>query len=344
MLTYDQIVNIEFPKVTFGGYKSDNVEDYIEDVASTVKALLEQIKSLNDKIESLNNEISEYKKTESSLHAALVIAQETGQKLVQDASQKADELIKEAEDKAATITNQAQDNAERTVIDANTNSAELMKKTKERASEILREALSKANSITQKAKENCINEEAKYEDLKRKVKDFRSTMLILYRNHVELLNEMRPEPEVSDVAENKKTSTHTEDLHTVQEPEISEEIEQESAVSQEVVEADDLVCEPDDTVEINDSDDTEEAMEDIIDEAVEDLSEEIDDEKPFESNDDVEEQNSGFQIEVINDFNIPNEDENFDDIEEIDLSKISFSDFSDSDESNTQLDFEFLNK
>ncbi len=236
MLTYDEIVNVEFPKSAFGGYKADSVDDYIDEVANTVKTLLEQIKGLNDKVNELNNDIQGYKDTENSLHAALVIAQETGQKLVKESTEKSEQLIKDAEDKAAAIVSDAEIKAQDMIRTASEESSELMKKTKEKASEILKEALIKANSITSKAKENCANEEARYEDLKKKVSDFRTSMLLLYRSHVELLNEMRPTEDVTSKPEDDKVEV--EEAITLQEADVSEPstVEVEEVVIEEVQE------------------------------------------------------------------------------------------------------------
>lgn len=205
MLTYDEIVNIEFPKSTFGGYKTESVDEYIDNVSDTVKSLLEQIKSANDKVAQLEKEISEYKSTESSLRAALVFAQETGQKLINEATEKSEEIIAQANQHSEEVISTSEKQANDTISAASKESSELLKISKEKASEILREALIKANSITQKAKENCAAEEAYFEQLKKKVNDFRTSMLLLYKSHVELLNEMRPkDSEDADSFESQK--------------------------------------------------------------------------------------------------------------------------------------------
>lgn len=271
MLTYDEIINVEFPKSTFGGYKSDSVDDYIDAVAETVKALLEQIKNLSDKVNDLSSENQSYKDTESSIHAALMIAQETSQKLITESTEKADKILKDAEEKAGDIVSDAENKAQEIIHTSSADSSELLKKSKEKASEILKEALVKANSITTKAKENCAAEEARYEELKKKVSDFRTSMLLLYKSHVELLNEMRPN-------DDRVASTDC------QEKNVQTQIET-------VVESDDNEADFDET-------------------------------------------------EVVNEFSCeaPSTE---DEIEEVDLNKISFSDFSDASDDKEIEDYNF---
>ena len=43
MLTVDEIKNISFKKASIGGYKPDEVESFVDEVAATVEELKKQI-------------------------------------------------------------------------------------------------------------------------------------------------------------------------------------------------------------------------------------------------------------------------------------------------------------
>ena len=341
MITYEQISNIEFSKSAFGGYKADDVDDFIEEVANAVKELNLQIEEQNKKIADLEKQLAEYKETESSLHTALVIAQETGNRLVKESAEKSEAVLADAENKARDILLEAKQKADTMTNQVSSESSELMKKTKERASEILREALTKASSITQKAKENCISQEKKYEELKQKVSDFRSSMLLMYRSHVELINNMKPEEdEAQQVSDDIDTpeqegsvldseadeSVITDNNKEATDAEESDNKSFEAKVDNAPVsDSNENIPEKDESYEsdisafkterIMNSEDSEIAEEPVLN---------------IDSNEIGEES-------VQNSFSIADDAEG--DVEEIDLSKINFESFTDIDSENKTMDF-----
>ncbi|MBR7092632.1 MAG: DivIVA domain-containing protein [Clostridia bacterium] len=121
MLTVEDISNVEFTK-TLGGYKTSEVDHFLDQCADTVSALNKEITALNKKLEVLADKVVEYRekldayqKEEDSIKTALVTAQRMGDNVVRDATKKAELLLQDAEIKAQNI----KDNAARQVESEN---------------------------------------------------------------------------------------------------------------------------------------------------------------------------------------------------------------------------------
>lgn len=326
MITYDEINNMDFQKSAFGGYKADDVDDFVEEAASTIKELTDRIAELNVKITELEKSLAEYKQTEASLHTALVIAQETSSRLIKESTDKAESVLKEAQEKAKIILDSATAEAKAVSDKAGGESSELMKKTKERASEILREALVKASGITKKAKEKSTAEEEKYIELKEKVREFRSNMLNIYKSHVELINEMKPgsDDDQTDAKPKAAEESVNKEEKTEEVPEIKE--------AQEVQQAKDAAP---DTLSETAAEISSVTTDTFIssNNAQSDEKAEITDDS-IQTDENAEEKNVS-EDKSIEDFDLQITDEP----EEIDLDKINFDSFSDMEESEDTYDF-----
>ena len=171
MLTAEDISNVEFTK-TLGGYKTGEVDNFLDQCADTVSALNKEIAALNKKLEVLADKVVEYRekldayqKEEDSIKTALVTAQRMGDNVVREAGKKAELLLRDAEIKAQNI--------------------------KETASKQV---------------------ETENEDLRRvrqQASDFKAQLLALYKAHLEQIGllpevpkeEKQPEPEQQPAAE-----------------------------------------------------------------------------------------------------------------------------------------------
>lgn len=108
MLTIDQIKNISFKKASIGGYRCDEVDNFINDVTATVEELKKQNSEIISKSELLMKKVEEYRQDEDSINKILVKSQKEGEKIVKD-----------AEDEAKTILDNAKTEADRIIADAN---------------------------------------------------------------------------------------------------------------------------------------------------------------------------------------------------------------------------------
>ena len=77
MYTAEDIRNITFTK-SLGGYKTGEVDDFIDICADTVEELTKTNADLKKKMELLANKVVEYRNDEDSIRTALLSAQRMG--------------------------------------------------------------------------------------------------------------------------------------------------------------------------------------------------------------------------------------------------------------------------
>ena len=106
MLTPDDIRNIAFTK-TMGGYKTAEVDTFIDQCADTVTALIKEKNELSKKLEVLADKLVEYRNEEDSIRTALLSAQRLGDTVVREANHKAGLILDDANIKAEKIVENA---------------------------------------------------------------------------------------------------------------------------------------------------------------------------------------------------------------------------------------------
>lgn len=106
MFTPDEIRQITFEKV-MRGYRTEDVESFMEKVADEFEALEEEKKDLEEKLFLLAEKVEQYKSEEESIKITLINAQRLGESIVSDARVKADNIIREATIKKNDIISSA---------------------------------------------------------------------------------------------------------------------------------------------------------------------------------------------------------------------------------------------
>ena len=81
MLTPIDIQNREI-KSKMGGYDKKDVDDFLEEIRGSYEELYKENQSLKEKISSLSEGIQYYKKMESTLQKALVLAEKKHRRLL----------------------------------------------------------------------------------------------------------------------------------------------------------------------------------------------------------------------------------------------------------------------
>lgn len=102
MYTVEDIKNITFTK-TLGGYKTNEVDDFIDMCAATVEALTAEKEDLKKKMELLANKVVEYRNDEDSIRTALLSAQRMGDTVLREANHKAGLILEDAKIKAEKV-------------------------------------------------------------------------------------------------------------------------------------------------------------------------------------------------------------------------------------------------
>lgn len=112
MLTPETIASRRFDK-QMGGYKQDEVEIFLQQVAAEYAKLLAEKEELEQKIEVLVDKVEQYREDEDSLRSALIGAQKLGDSVIRESKAKADYIVREAKDKADRILENAQKSIEK---------------------------------------------------------------------------------------------------------------------------------------------------------------------------------------------------------------------------------------
>ena len=179
MFTPEEIRSVEFNKSTVGGYKSTDVDYFIEDVAITVETLNKENAELRKKLEVLASKIEEYRSDEDSIHIALVNAQRLADQLKKDAQKTHDELVNKAEAKRDKLVSEAQ-----------AQSAEMMEEAKKRATDLISDATEKAEAILNAANASVASQHDAYMKIKEDALNFRGRLLSYYKAHLEQIDKL----------------------------------------------------------------------------------------------------------------------------------------------------------
>jgi len=107
MLSPQDIEIKVFKRAYIGGYKPEDVEQFLEELLKDYETLYKENLELKDKIAMLNESIQNYKTIEETLQNTLLVAQSTADEIKKAAYQKADNIIKEAELKVSKLIEEA---------------------------------------------------------------------------------------------------------------------------------------------------------------------------------------------------------------------------------------------
>ena len=104
MFTPQQIEQIAFNRVTFGGYDMQSVDEFLEPLTEDYVTLYKENALLKSKMKVLVGKLEEYRNNEASMKAAIVNAQKTCDMMVKEAEAKCTQMLNEANVAAAENT------------------------------------------------------------------------------------------------------------------------------------------------------------------------------------------------------------------------------------------------
>ncbi|MBQ8538411.1 MAG: DivIVA domain-containing protein [Ruminococcus sp.] len=113
MLTIDEIKNIAFRKSGMGGYRPDDVDEFIDDVIATFEQMKAEKADLLRKMDILATKIEQYRTDEETVRNALLSSQKVSDQALREAKDKATYIIKAAEKKSRKILTEAEMATER---------------------------------------------------------------------------------------------------------------------------------------------------------------------------------------------------------------------------------------
>lgn len=165
------------------GYKREEVEEYLGDIAREYSKLKRENAELEKKLEVLADKIREYREDEDALKDALLVAQRQGNAILADAKEKAEGIINDANEKGEEREKQADDY----VAEKNAEAEKIIADALEEKARIEAEA--------QKAKDDIHTEMTIQTELdkeilartKKEAEDFRTRIIVEYSNHMEFI-------------------------------------------------------------------------------------------------------------------------------------------------------------
>ena len=109
MLTPNDISNKRFEKSPFGGYKPEEVDSFLSEIAVSYERLYEAKEAAEEKMEVLAEKLEEYRANEDSLRTALLGAQKLGDNIIRDSKAKAEVIISDAEGQVKQVFSESED-------------------------------------------------------------------------------------------------------------------------------------------------------------------------------------------------------------------------------------------
>jgi len=150
MLTPNDIQNHDL-KTGVYGYSKKETDDFLQEILKEYEDLYKENRELEEKIDSLNEGIQYYKKMETTLQKALVLAEKTSTETQEAAKSRADSLINEAQAKADALTKEAQVKADALTKESEAKADALAKESQAKADALTKEAQAKADALTKEA-------------------------------------------------------------------------------------------------------------------------------------------------------------------------------------------------
>lgn len=169
MLTIAQIRDYAIGRSTFGGYKSDDVDVFREEVLETCEKLFKDNQELIQKLQVLAAKIEEYRSESDEIREIMVSAKKTAKEVVDQANAEAEKITGEAQAQVQEIMKQASVQADAIIGDT--------------------------NRQIEREKEQLAN-------LRQEVSGFKARLISIYREHIELISslpdEEAPQTEAQD--------------------------------------------------------------------------------------------------------------------------------------------------
>lgn len=107
MLTPLDIHNQEF-KRSLRGYDVDEVDEFLDEIIRDFEYLYKENLELKETIQKRDEEVNRYQELEQTLQETLVLAQQTGEEIKQNAKKEAELIIWEAQKRAEQILAKAE--------------------------------------------------------------------------------------------------------------------------------------------------------------------------------------------------------------------------------------------
>ena len=197
MLKPENIKNVEFELSVLGGYKREQVDEFIDSIVSDYERLFTENSELIQKLKVCVSKIEEYQKEEHYLKSAILNAEKLNENALKEIEEHEKRIVTEAKEKADSIIQTARVEAE-----------DIVKSAREQAADAIEACEAETAKKIALLNEGVVAEQEKLDAMKKEVADFKESVLRLYKKHLDSLSKL-PEYTPAKVEKTAVESTAT---------------------------------------------------------------------------------------------------------------------------------------
>ncbi|MGY3704367.1 hypothetical protein BW731_08850 [Vagococcus martis] len=149
----------------FKGYDRDEVDDFLDQIALEVEKLTQENRSLEKEVKQANDKLGYFNELKDSLNQSIIVAQDTADKLKENAIRESDLAIQQS---------QAQ-------------SEDILAHANKMSDELITGATNKANQILSEASERARQLAVETDDLKKKTRIFHRNLNVLLESQLQIV-------------------------------------------------------------------------------------------------------------------------------------------------------------
>ncbi len=190
MLTPDKIKSKSFQTTGMGSYRSEDVNNFFEEVSASYEQLFKENSSLIKKLSLLANKVEEYKKDEDSLRHALLTAQKLADQIVAEAKESTAGAVAKAKEESSKLVSAAKEEADKILSEAKKTADKLVSDARYTADSVVHDANAKADEVLGGINRKATQEKLVYDMLQKEVAQFRTKLMDLYKEHLTLLDKI----------------------------------------------------------------------------------------------------------------------------------------------------------
>ncbi len=183
MLSPKDIAEKRFEKGTFG-YKPEDVDAYLLEVAKLVESLVAENEESDEKIIKLVEKINDYRNDEEAIKEALLGAQKQAHQVLSEAQEKSDKMISDAKAEQERVSRESAEQCDK-----------IVREHKAKCEKIIKENTEKTEHRIKATKLQAEQEAENLERLKLEVTRFKAKLIELYNKQLKLIAEL---PEISE--------------------------------------------------------------------------------------------------------------------------------------------------
>lgn len=185
-----EIVNKQFDKAKLGGYKMEDVDDYLKEVSDEFAQLQKSNSELERKLEVLADKIREYRDDEEALKDALLIAQKQGNAIVAESKASAEKLTRETREKVEKLLAESKAKSDSMISDANDYSEKTRADADAAAEKTINDANNKAAEIKAAMDKQQAIQESIIQNTRKEAHEFMDKLLAAYNAQTALIESM----------------------------------------------------------------------------------------------------------------------------------------------------------